>query len=221
MRDQRTNAWPYVLGVAGFAALAGLGYADAALSRLGLSAMTSAGLLAVEVAFRGVNLRIGDMCDGRARLERLPSVVQTTLLRLRAPFADHTRVALNIGGALIPVGFATYALARDPVGISALLMASLLVAAVTEILRHRRSGGAWGLSYVVVAPALALVLGWQLGLEHRATLAYVSGLVGILAGADVLHLRDVRHIGLPEVDIGAAATFDAIFLNQMAALLFS
>ena len=100
-------------------------------------------------------------------------------------------------------------------------MASLLVAAVTEVLRHRRSGAAWGLSYVVVAPALALVLGWQLGLEHRATLAYVSGLVGILAGADVLHLRDVRHIDLPEVDIGAAATFDAIFLNQMAALLLS
>lgn len=69
--------------------------------------------------------------------------------------------------------------------------------------------------------ATALLLGWASGAEQRTAVAYVSGFVGILIGAELIHLRDLRHIGRPELVIGGDASFDAIFVNQLLALFLT
>ncbi len=216
-RDGRSGA-PYWLGVAGFAVLANLGYGTAAQTHLGLSAGTATLVLLVEVCCRHINLRLFELRGGSARLAQLPDVVQKTLLRLRSPFVERTGVALNVGGALIPIAFAVFALSNEPINLATLLSVACIVAFAMEALRR------WGqtsvrILFVLVPPAIALVLGGIIAPEHRAILMHVCGLAGILMGVDLLHIRDVRNIGIAEINIGAGRAFDAIFVNQMISLL--
>ena len=74
---------------------------------------------------------------------------------------------------------------------------------------------------ILIAPVIALLLGCFIAPEHRSTLIHVGGLAGILAGCDLLHIRDVRNIGIAEISIGAAGKFDAIFVNQLFSLLLN
>lgn len=212
--------WPYIAGVAGFAASVQLGAGNATLAQLGMPTWAVSVLLLLAVACRSLKLRLYLMKDGRQRLRRFPESVQQAVLRWRAPFAEQTAVTLNVGGAIVPLGFSIYALDCNPISPPQLLLASFVVAGVIEIGRRLSLRHAVAFPLVLVAPATALLLGWALSVEHRAVFIYVSGLAGILAGADLLHLHDLRNIGTPEVVIGGDATFDAVFVNQLFSLLF-
>ena len=56
---------------------------------------------------------------------------------------------------------------------------------------------------------------------HSAPLAYISGTLGVLIGADLLRLRDIGKLGLPMASIGGAGTFDGIFLTGLVAVLLA
>ncbi|MBW2109628.1 MAG: DUF1614 domain-containing protein, partial [Deltaproteobacteria bacterium] len=51
--------------------------------------------------------------------------------------------------------------------------------------------------------------------------AYISGTLGTLIGADLLNLRKIYDLGAPVASIGGAGTFDGIFLNGLLAVLLS
>ena len=46
-------------------------------------------------------------------------------------------------------------------------------------------------------------------------IAYVSGTLGTLIGADILNLDKVSKLGAPLVSIGGAGTFDGIYLTGL------
>jgi uncharacterized membrane protein len=48
-------------------------------------------------------------------------------------------------------------------------------------------------------------------------IAYTSGTLGTLIGADLLNLDRIRDLGAPMVSIGGAGTFDGIFLAGVIA----
>ncbi len=54
-----------------------------------------------------------------------------------------------------------------------------------------------------------------------AALAYVSGSLGTLIGADPLNLDAVRRLGAPVASMGWAGTFDGIFLTGITAVLLA
>jgi uncharacterized membrane protein len=58
-------------------------------------------------------------------------------------------------------------------------------------------------------------------LGHAAPLAYVSGSLGTLIGADLLNLPSLRSLGAPVASIGGAGTFDGIFLTGIIAVLLA
>ena len=217
---QHRTVWPYLAGIVVFAIAVKVGMASAALDQLGLSAESAVLLLLMTVACRTVCLRMCVMRGGRQRLKRFPDVIQRAVLKWRKPFIEETAVALNVGGVLIPLGISLYELLHASLGPSLLWIASIFVVGVTQIVRRKAICGVMVRPFVLVAPVVALLLGWSLGAEHRAAFTYVSGFVGILAGADLLELHDLQNIGIREVVIGGDASFDAIFLNQMFSLLF-
>jgi uncharacterized membrane protein len=51
--------------------------------------------------------------------------------------------------------------------------------------------------------------------------AYISGTLGVLIGADLLHLRHLAALRSPVVSIGGAGTFDGIFLTGIIAVLLA
>jgi len=66
--------------------------------------------------------------------------------------------------------------------------------------------------------ALAAVL---LNSEYSPSLAYISGTLGVLIGADLLRLKDIRQLATPVASIGGAGTFDGIFFTGIIAVLLA
>jgi len=74
---------------------------------------------------------------------------------------------------------------------------------------------------IFVAPLAAALTALLLKPEHSAALAYVSGTLGVLIGADLMRLNDIRRMGTPLAAIGGAGTFDGIFMTGIVAVLLA
>ena len=72
-----------------------------------------------------------------------------------------------------------------------------------------------------MAPLAAALTALLLDPEHSAALAYVSGTLGVLIGAELMRLKDIRRMGTPLADIGGAGTFDGIFMTGIVAVLLA
>ena len=56
---------------------------------------------------------------------------------------------------------------------------------------------------------------------NAAPLAYISGSMGTLIGADLTNLDKVAGLGAPVASIGGAGTFDGIFITGILAVLLA
>lgn len=130
-----------------------------------------------------------------------------------------TWIAVNVGGAVIPTLMSIYLLfarglwIRGPIAIA-------IVAVILHALAHpvRGVGIAVPIFLPVVVTAIVSLL---LAREDAAPLAYISGSMGTLIGADLTNLGLVRGLGAPVASIGGAGTFDGIFLTGILAVLLA
>jgi uncharacterized membrane protein len=76
-------------------------------------------------------------------------------------------------------------------------------------------------SNVPAPPLAAFATVIFLSRHSAAPLAYVSGSLGTLVGADIANLDKLRGLGTPIVSIGGAGTFDGIFLAGVLAVLLA
>ncbi len=130
-----------------------------------------------------------------------------------------TIVAVNIGGALIPSVISLFLLAR-----SRLWGRGLLATAAVAFICHKLAQPVPGLGIEIplLVPAIAAGLtALLLSRQHAAHLAYVSGSLGTLIGADLLNLDHMSGIGAPVMSIGGAGTFDGIFVTGILAVLIA
>jgi uncharacterized membrane protein len=74
---------------------------------------------------------------------------------------------------------------------------------------------------LLLAPIAAAIIALLLNPAQSAPLAYVSGTLGVLIGADLLHLREIRKLGAAQAAIGGAGTFDGIFVTGVMAVLLA
>lgn len=128
-------------------------------------------------------------------------------------------IAVNIGGAVIPALISAYLLLRHKFWARGLI-ATGIVAAVCYTLAHTLPGV--GTAEPVFVPALtAAIVALLLSGEQAASLAYASGSLGTLIGADLLNLGRIPSLGAPIASIGGAGTFDEIFLIGIVAVLIA
>jgi uncharacterized membrane protein len=74
---------------------------------------------------------------------------------------------------------------------------------------------------IFVPVAVTAVVALLLSYANAAPLAYISGSLGTLIGADLLNLPEVNGLGAPVASIGGAGTFDGIFLIGILAVLLA
>ncbi len=130
-----------------------------------------------------------------------------------------TVIAVNVGGALLPALISLYLLVRHDLWVRGLI-AILCVTLVCNTMAHPVHG--LGIALPPLVPALtAAIVALLLSRNRAAPLAYISGSLGTLIGADVLNLGAVRGLGAPVASIGGAGTFDGIFLVGVIAVLFT
>jgi uncharacterized membrane protein len=130
-----------------------------------------------------------------------------------------TVIAVNVGGALIPGLLSVYLYVRNRIWISAFI-ATLVVAAVCHWLARPVPGLGIALP-VFVPPLSAAAVALLLSRRYAAPLAYISGSLGTLIGADLLNLDKVQGLGAPIASIGGAGTFDGIFMTGILAVLIA
>jgi uncharacterized membrane protein len=130
-----------------------------------------------------------------------------------------TVIAVNVGGALIPTALSLYLLWYHRIwGLGAL--ATAIVAAVVHILARPVPGIGIAVP-IIVPPLLTAIVALVLSSRRAGPLAYISGSLGTLIGADLLNLGKVQGLGAPIASIGGAGTFDSIFLTGVLAVLLA
>ncbi|MEA2054394.1 MAG: DUF1614 domain-containing protein [Candidatus Thermoplasmatota archaeon] len=130
-----------------------------------------------------------------------------------------TRVDINIGGAIIPLVVSIFLLSRLAVKLYPHLMfATIFMAAICYKLARpvQRTGIAMP---AFIPPVLASLAGVILAPQNAAVVAFISGVVGVLVGADLMNIRKIGRIGAPAVSIGGAGTFDGIFLTGILSVM--
>jgi uncharacterized membrane protein len=132
-----------------------------------------------------------------------------------------TTVAVNLGGALIPITVSIYLLATH---VGSLLAYALIAAVVTSALVHlvaRRVPGVGIVTPAFLPPLFAALTAIVLVPSSPAIVAYVSGTLGALIGADLTNLRNADHSGATMESIGGAGTFDGVFLTGIVAVILA
>ncbi len=137
-------------------------------------------------------------------------------MRVRLPrrLQPHqTVLAVNVGGALIPLGLCIYLLLKIPFGLYLPILVVLVTLAVNRLARPVQG---LGIAVPGLIPPLLAALGAYLLCPApylRAPCAYIASTLGILIGADLLRLGEIPKLGAPVASIGGAGTFDAIFFG--------
>lgn len=129
-------------------------------------------------------------------------------------------VAINLGGAVLPICFSCYLFLLHNLQVWPVLLATLLVSLISFSLSRPVPGLGIAMP-VFIPPVIAALTALLIDPEHSAPLAYIAGTLGVIIGADLLRLKTIQSIGAPVVSIGGAGTFDGIFLTGIVAVLLA
>ncbi|MDD1675251.1 MAG: DUF1614 domain-containing protein [Methanomicrobiales archaeon] len=156
--------------------------------------------------------------------EETPSIFGI-LYRIR-DVTPTTRVAINVGGAIIPISISLYLLYNsatmlDPAIVPLSLIGVVVVSGFVKMVA-RPVRGVGIVTPFFIPPLAALASGLLLSTLSpepiaAAIIAYVSGTLGTLIGADIANLHRIRELASPVISIGGAGTFDGVFLSGIIA----
>lgn len=132
---------------------------------------------------------------------------------------NRTVVAINVGGALVPVLLSLYLFFS-----TGLYARMLLGVAVIAVVTHAWATIVPGVGIalpMLVPPLFAAGVGLALSWRRAPPVAYVAGSMGTLIGADLTNLGRIVELRAPVVSIGGAGTFDGVFLTGIIAGLIA
>lgn len=204
-----------------------LGAINYAFNALGLPPHAAFWALIVSLLGSYINIPISRIESGDGRGPSSPDVVSYFGMRYRIPerqaAGGSTVVAINVGGAIVPLCICAWILAAHP----AVFLQAVLGTAIVTFVVHRSARPIAGVGIATpmfIPPIVAALMGMLLsgGVPHHAdAIAYVSGVLGTLIGADLLNLGLLSELGAPVASIGGAGTFDGIFLTGIVAVLLA
>ncbi len=197
-----------------------IGLLSVAFDKLGLSADAGFLLLLSSLVGSVVNLPLFYIRSDPPSPGLLDRYRRRSLLLPPHFRPGRTLLMVNAGGCVIPVFFSLYLLRNTEIHGGAAVVGSALVALLCRWVSRPIPGMGIGLP-LFVAPLAAAAVGVTLDPGASAPLAYVCGTLGVLIGADLLRLDDIRHMGAPMASIGGAGTFDGIFITGIVAALLA
>jgi len=138
------------------------------------------------------------------------------------PLVSHwpgTIIAVNLGGAVIPTFLSIYLIFKNRLFWQALLGIAIVALVVHHVAQPVRGVGIAEPIFIppLVATGAALLISRRLA----PALAYISGSLGTLIGADLLNIYRLQGLGAPVASIGGAGTFDGIFMTGILAVLLA
>jgi uncharacterized membrane protein len=197
-----------------------LGILTITFAKLGLSPGSGLLLLMISLIGSGINLPLFRMQAEQPPEGYYPPRVLSLLRQVMPPFRGYTTIAINVGGCLIPTSFSLYLILHTPLPATDLILSVSIVTLASYFASRPIPGLGIGMPFLL-APLIAAVVALLLSPDFSAPLAYICGTMGVLIGADVLRLNDIRKMGTPIASIGGAGTFDGIFITGIVAALLA
>ena len=197
-----------------------VGATEVAFQRLGFSRLQVVLILVGTFVGASVNIPLWRSKSLKKVLET--EEVQFFWITYRIPHIEvkevSTLIAVNLGGALIPLVVSLYLLGTHLQIVPYALPGVLLTAIVVHLVARRVPG--LGIATPAFIPPLAAALAaYIIAPSAPNIIAYVSGTLGTLIGADLTNLRGIGELGAPVASIGGAGTFDGVFLSGIMAVI--
>jgi uncharacterized membrane protein len=193
---------------------------EVAFERIGFNSLEYALLLVSTLIGSSINIPVAEARSEEPIL--LAQEVRVFGLIYRIPRMGvkqvTTVIALNIGGAAIPILVSIYLLAGHPSLLAEAAAGSILTAVLVHLMA-RKVKGVGIVTPALLPPIAAALIAYLLAPGSPAIVAYVSGSMGALVGADLTNLGGITKLGAPMVSIGGAGTFDGVFLTGIIAVL--
>ena len=197
-----------------------IGVVTVAFDKLGLSQGSAMLLLITSLLGSSINLPLFKVDATRPPDPKWEQRLRWMSAMARQLDPGKVLVAINVGGGIIPVAFSVYLLQHNTLPMMTVIGAIGIQAAVCYAFSRPVAGLGVGMP-IFVAPIAAAVIAVTLSSEHSAPLAYICGTLGVLLGADLFRLGDVRELGSPLASIGGAGTFDGVFITGLVAVLLA
>ena len=190
-----------------------------AYARLGISSQAALLLLLASLAGSYINIPLARLPEKEFLSGQEINVFGVTYVVPVVVDWPGTVIAVNVGGAVIPVLLSLYLLVRNRIWFGG-SVATAIVAAICYMVARPVPGV--GIAIPMLVPAVAAVAAALLLAQRgAAAVAYVSGSLGVLIGADLLNLDKIQGLGAPVASIGGAGTFDGVFLTGIVAVLLA
>ena len=187
------------------------------LSRLGLSPYSASLLLFVTFAGSALNLPLAKVSSAFHYENQNP------LHQFFRPtqFRDGTTIiTINVGGGLIPILFSTYLILTRDISATVIIMSVSVICAVSYYFSRPIANLGIGMP-LFIAPISAALTAMIFSPENAPALAYICGSLGVVIGADLMRIKDIRQLNIPNASIGGAGTFDGIFMTGIIAVLLT
>ncbi len=141
-----------------------------------------------------------------------------TYFNIRVPVFRERIIAVNLGGAVLPGLLCLYLLPTVPFG--KVVAATVITTAAAHLL-SRPVKGVGVVMPAFVPPVIAALSALIISRAHAPQLAYISGVLGTIIGADILRLSQIKKTGAPFLSIGGAGVFDGIYLVGIVSVLLA
>jgi uncharacterized membrane protein len=138
---------------------------------------------------------------------------------IRIPPVHEKVIALNLGGAILPGLLSIYLFTK--VNPAPVIMATIITTTFSYFLSKPVKGvGIVIPAFIppIIAATAALILAER---GNAPAVAYISGVMGTLIGADLLRINQVKKVGLSFLSIGGAGVFDGIFIVGIISVLLA
>ncbi|MGM0439175.1 MAG: DUF1614 domain-containing protein [Patescibacteria group bacterium] len=188
-----------------------LNFFTVGLANLGLSA--GAGFLVVLAMIFGsfINLPL-------SKKEAIKLQDQRFFGMFKREIVINQGLSINVGGAIIPLFITSILIPNAP------LQATIIATIGTILVSYKMARVIPGIG--ISMPPLftvftAVVLSLFLAPENPEIVAFISGVLGTLIGADLLNMNKVMKIAHSTMIVGGAGVFDGIFLTGIIASLLA
>jgi len=193
-----------------------------AFARLGFTPFTGTLIFLLSIFGSAINIPLYEMKSVKPVVER---VVYYFGVPYRVPLLEEekTLVTINFGGAIIPITISIYEFLRlILLGRLDVALLSIVGVVIISIIIHMFAKPVRGVGIAVpffIPPLITVIVALILSRQFAPVVAYISGTIGTLIGADILNLKRIDELEAPVVSIGGAGTFDGIFLTGILSTL--
>ena len=140
---------------------------------------------------------------------------------------ENWKVAINMGGAIIPIILSIYLVIKKKIPIKKILIGIFIVTIISYFVTQPvpEKGIIAYFPYWLLpgffASLASIFLSWK-DFNKAAPIAYISGTIGVLIGADFLHIWELLNFEINtqrSAVLGGAVVFDMIFITGIIAVI--